>query len=387
LPSLRIVQANAVYDPAIKNASALLDLYHTLTEWSVAVAAAGATVSVVQRFHTTERVERDGVPYEFVNDPQTPWLSTKDAPAPFVAAIAQHSPDVVHVNGLIFPQLVAAIRKAVGAGTAIVAQHHGGEFPVRGSGLLGVWRRIRWKRGLTDADAISFTAREQAEPWQAAGMVGDQRVLEIVESGTTMRLVDKERARQAIGVTADPLILWVGRLTTNKDPLTVLSGLEQALPALPNARVVMVFADDTLLPDVEERVRRSSILQARVTLAARVSRDEMPNYYSAADIFISGSHYEGSGYALIEAMSAGLVPIVTDIPSFRSIAGDCGERWQPGDANEFASAVRRVAAIDLSDQRARVRAQYDRVLRWEAIARRTVSDYQTLIDDKRANGR
>ncbi len=386
MPSLRIVQANAVYDPGIRNASALLDRYHTLTEWSVAVAAAGATVSVVQRFHTTERVERDGVAYDLVTDPNAPWLSTKDAPAPFVAAIAQHSPDIVHVNGLIFPQLVAGIRKAVGGGTAIVAQHHGGEFPVIGSGLVGMWRRARWKRGLTDADAISFTAREQAEPWQAAGMVGDQRVLEIVESGTTMRLVDKARARQAIGVTADPLILWVGRLTTNKDPLTILSGLEQALPSLPNARVVMVFADDTLLPEVEERVRRSSVLQERVTLAARVPRDEMPNYYSAADVFVSGSHYEGSGYALIEAMSAGLVPIVTDIPSFRSIAGDCGKRWQPGDANEFASAVRRVAAIDLSDQRARVRAQYDRVLRWEAIAHRTMAEYQSLVDDKRATG-
>ena len=104
MPSLRIVQANAVYDPAIKTASALLDLYHTLTEWSVAVAAAGATVSVVQRFHTAARVERDGVPYEFVNDTQAPWLSTKDAPEPFVGRdCGSSSPDVVHVNGLIFP--------------------------------------------------------------------------------------------------------------------------------------------------------------------------------------------------------------------------------------------------------------------------------------------
>jgi glycosyltransferase involved in cell wall biosynthesis len=110
----------------------------------------------------------------------------------------------------------------------------------------------------------------------------------------------------------------------------------------------------------------------------------MPNYYSAADVFISGSHYEGSGYALIEAMSAGLVPIVTDIPSFRSITGDSGERWQPGDANEFASAVRRVASIDLSDQHARVRAQYEHVLRWEAIAHRTVAEYQSLVDERRA---
>ena len=247
LPPLRIVQANAVYDPTFQNADALLDMYHTLTEWSVAVAGAGASVSVVQRFHTTGRIERDGVPYAFVKDLQAPWLSTKDAPEPFVMAIAQQSPDVVHVNGLIFPQLVAAIRKAVGPRTAIVAQHHGGEFPVSGSGLVGLWRRLRWKRGLTDADAVSFTAREQAEPWQAAGMVGDQRVLEIVESGTTMRSIDKDRARTAIGVTGDPMILWVGRLTTNKDPLTVLSGLEHALPALPHARVVMVFGDDTML--------------------------------------------------------------------------------------------------------------------------------------------
>lgn len=202
-----------------------------------------------------------------------------------------------------------------------------------------------------------------------------------------MRAVDKHRARQAIGIAADPLILWVGRLTTNKDPLTVLSGLEHALGALPNGRVVMVFGDDTLLPDVEQRVRRSPLLQERVTLAPRVPREEMPNYYSAADVFVSGSHYEGSGYALIEAMSAGLVPIVTDIPSFRSITGDAGERWRPGDAAEFASAVRRVASIDLADQRARVRAQYDRVLRWEAIAHRTVADYQTLVDDKRATDR
>lgn len=386
MPPLRIVQANAVFDPAVKNADALLDLYHTLTEWSVAVTAAGATVSVVQRFHTPGRIERDGVPYTFVKDLQPPWLSTKDAPEPLVMAIAQQSPDVVHVNGLIFPQLVAAIRKAVGPRTVIVAQHHGGEFPVSGSGLVGLWRRLRWKRGLTDADAVSFTAREQAGPWQAAGMIGDQRVLELVESGTTMRLIDKDRARKAIDVTGDPMILWVGRLTTNKDPLTVLSGLEHALPALPQARVVMVFDDDTLLPGVEERVRRSAVLQARVTLAARVPRDEMPNYYSAADVFVSGSHYEGSGYALIEAMSAGLVPIVTDIPSFRSITGDSGERWQPGDADDLASALRRIASIDLADQQARVRAQYDHVLRWDAIAHRTVADYQALVDEKRATG-
>ncbi|MGH9219974.1 MAG: hypothetical protein ACRD1W_11775, partial [Vicinamibacterales bacterium] len=96
---LRIVQANAVYDPAAKSADALLDAYRTLTEWSTAVVNAGAEVVVAQRFHTAIQVERDGVTYEFTKDSQAPWLSTRAAPAEFVSAIARHAPDVVHVNG------------------------------------------------------------------------------------------------------------------------------------------------------------------------------------------------------------------------------------------------------------------------------------------------
>ena len=381
---LRIVQANAVYDPAAKTPHGLLDIYHTLTEWSAAVSAMGAHVTVVQRFHTPAQVERDGVTYEFTKDSQPPWLSTKAAPAEFVAAIARQSPDVVHINGLIFPQLVAAIRKAVGARTAIVVQHHGGEFPIRGSGLVGLWQRMQWRGGLSAADALSFTARVQAEPWRAADMLGAQRIFEIVESGTTMRQVERGRARAAIGVDATPLILWVGRLTTNKDPLTVLDGLERALPQLLEARVVMVFGDDTLVAPVEERVRASTVLGDRITLAGRVSRDELPNYYSAADLFISGSHDEGSGYALIEAMSAGAIPVVTDIPSFRVIAGDCGARWPPGDAAAFSAALQNVCARSLPEERRRVAAQYSLALRWEAIARLTVDEYQSLVESKRA---
>jgi glycosyltransferase involved in cell wall biosynthesis len=379
---LRIVQANAVYDPASRTAHALLDQYHTLTEWSAAVSAAGAAVTVVQRFHTTGEIERDGITYRLIKDSQQPWLSTKAAPAEFVAAIAEQRADVVHINGLIFPELVAAVRRACGPATVIVVQHHGGEFPIRGSGLVGLWQRRHWRSGLAGADALSFTAREQAEAWRTAEVLSAQKILEIVEAGTTIRRVDRARARAAIGIEASPLILWVGRLTTNKDPLTVLDGLERALPALPTARVVMAFGDDTLIEAVDQRVRASETLRDRVVLAGRVSRDELPNYYSAADVFVSGSHFEGSGYAVIEAMSAGLIPVVTDIPSFRVIAGTSGARWPAGDAIAFAEALQRVCTANLEDQRTRVVDQYDRVLRWDAIASRTVAEYQALAAAK-----
>jgi glycosyltransferase involved in cell wall biosynthesis len=124
------------------------------------------------------------------------------------------------------------------------------------------------------------------------------------------------------------------------------------------------------------------VLRDRVTLAGRVSRAELPNYYSAADVFVSGSHAEGSGYALIEAMSAGVIPVITDIPSFRVIAGDSGVRWPAGDAAALAVALRTMCARNLAEERARVTAQHDRVLSWEAIARRTLDAYQALADSK-----
>ncbi len=375
---MRIVQANAVYDPAAKTPGALLDLYRTLTEWSTAVARAGAEVSVVQRFHTAGTIEREAVRYEFVTDKERPWMSTTGAPPAFVDAVVKAQADVVHINGLIFPALVAAIRRDASARAAIVVQHHGGEFPIRGAGLVGMLSRRRWKTGLAAATAISFTAAEQAEPWRAAGVLDTVRVIEIVEASTTMRQVKRDRAITAIGASGSPLILWVGRLTTNKDPLTVLDGLELALPQLPHARVMMVFGDDMLIESVDQRVRESALLSARVTLVGRVGHDEMPNYYAAADVFVSGSHSEGSGYALIEAMSAGVVPVVTDIPSFRAIAGDL-ERWAPGDAAGLARVLVKTCSADLEAQGIAVKSRFERLLSWDAIGAATVREYRALL--------
>ena len=191
--------------------------------------------------------------------------------------------------------------------------------------------------------------------------------------------VGRERARSAINMDGAPLILWVGRLTTNKDPLTVLDGLERSLPTIPAARVAMVFGDDTLIDGVDARVRGSDVLRDRVVLAGRVDHDEMPNYYAAADVFVSGSHSEGSGDALIEAMSAGLAPVVTDIPPFRAIAGDMHLRWTPGDADDFARALLETCAADLGALKAAAKARFDRHLSWDALGARTVAEYRTLI--------
>jgi glycosyltransferase involved in cell wall biosynthesis len=380
----RIVQVNAVYDPSAESPDALLDGYRTLTELSSALRAAGADVHVVQRFRTSANVARDDVPYTFVADTEAPWLAALESSRAVVDAVKAARPEVVHANGLIFPALVANLRGALDPTVAIVAQHHGGLFPDLGWGPLGAWRRSTWRSNLAQADAVSFTTEDQADDWRRDGILGDQHVLGIVESGTRMAALPLDRARAVSGLRGSPLILWVGRLTANKDPIAVLDGLDLALPHLPQtARVAMVYSNDTMHAEVSARIAKSDLLRDRIDRVGVVAASEMPAYYSSADIFISGSRDEGSGYALVESMACGLAPVVTDIPSFRKIVGTCGNRWEAGNAEACAAALIHLCSGDLAKARAEAREHYQRELTWPAIAEQTVGAYRSLIERRR----
>ena len=113
----------------------------------------------------------------------------------------------------------------------------------------------------------------------------------------------------------------------------------------------------------------------------------MPAYYSAADIFISGSHHEGSGYALIEAMACGVSPCITDIPAFRALADGCGVMWRAGDADACAAALRDLANRDLGAAREAVRARFEQAMSWDVIGRRTLALYSTLLASRRRPAR
>jgi glycosyltransferase involved in cell wall biosynthesis len=374
---LRIVQVNAAYVPTFCDAGAMVDGYWTLTGWARALRRAGASVRVVQRFSTSGTLTRDGVSYSVVADAGSAVPGPDWHGAPIVEAVAASRPDVVHVNGVIFPALVAALRRALGAGVVIVAQDHGACEPPRLHRRLGTARL--WRNGFDALDACSFTAREQAEPWERTGWLKRAVILTVVEASTDMVPQPRERASQSTGVSGTPAIVWVGRLNDNKDPMTVLGGLELAMRHLPGARAWMIYREATLEPAVAERIRRSPALSTGVTLVGSVPHDAIAGYLSAADIYVSGSHREGSGYALIEAMACGAAPVVTDIPSFRAIAGDCGCRWPPGDAKGCAEALLRVARADVAAERVRVRTRFERALSWSALGDQTLKHYRELV--------
>jgi glycosyltransferase involved in cell wall biosynthesis len=364
---LSVVQVNYAFDNRLTDPEALLDGYGTLTGWSEALLRAGAgPVAVVQRFHRDARIARNGVDYFFRR-------------AGLPAAVAACRPDVVHVNGLDFPVQVWRLRRRLDRSCAIVVQNHAGGGTIGRVPALRVLGRATRRA----ADAFLVAADEHAASWRRAGFIAsDQQAYQVMEASTRLVPETRDAARDASGVSGSPAVLWVGRLNPNKDPLTVLDGFEGSLRERPDATLTMIYSENDLLDAVRQRVQRSPALNDRVRLVGAVPHERMASFYSAADLFVVGSHREGSGYSVMEACACGAVPVVTSIPTFRLLTGNgaVGALWTLGDPADCARALADVGRRDLIAERARLADHFARELSWDAVGRRAMEIYEQVLE-------
>ncbi|HWG57905.1 MAG TPA: glycosyltransferase family 4 protein [Candidatus Acidoferrales bacterium] len=369
------------FDPRLTTPDALLDRCDTLVGWAEAVKAAGARVTVVQRFGSDAEVVRNAIPYRFVRDPSWRSGSLLDRAPRLNQAVLSAQPDIVHVNGQQFARQALLLKRLLrhrrkSAHIPILLQDHKC-FPPR-----------RWinRRTLAPAlrrmDALSFASRDLAEPWLKGGFLRpDQPILELMEGSCDFSMRPQDAARARTGLSGSPLCLWVGRLEPHKDPLTVLRGFAQALPSMPDARLAMVYGTETLLPEVRKWIAENPGAGGLVTLLGQRPHPELEDIFNSADIFLLGSNSEGSGYAVIEALACGVVPVVTNIPSFRVLTGEgtIGGLFPVGDAEALALVLRGRYSAMHPGARAEVRAFFEMNFHWNAIGRAAVAAYQSLL--------
>jgi glycosyltransferase involved in cell wall biosynthesis len=374
--SLHVVQIGFFADPAGRSPTRLLDAWPTLGDVADAVHGAGARVSVVQACAQSESLERTGVGYHFL--PFGEGLRAIRKSAALRELLGSLAPDVLHVHGLDFPKGVLALA-ALAPGIPIVLQDHASRPP-------RIWRRALWRRAMAAAAGIAFCSLDQARPFAKAGIVDSEtRLYEIPESTSGFTPGQRDEARRITGMEGDPAVLWVGHLDANKDPLTILDAISDAVHVLPGLRLHCCFGTAPLLRAVQDRVATDPGLRDTVRLLGRVPHERVEVLMRAADIFILGSHREGSGYSLIEALACGLPPVVTDIPSFRSLtgAGRVGMLWPCDDSRAASVAVRSIAARLSSDMRAAVRAHFERELSPAALGLKMAAMYLDVLKQKR----
>ncbi len=180
--------------------------------------------------------------------------------------------------------------------------------------------------------------------------------------------------RAELGIPPDRVAAaWVGGLEPIKDPLSaVLAALEASRAG---ARLtLLVLGEGSLRPELE-RVAGEAHEREVVLLGFR---PDVPRLLAAVDFYVSSSVREGFSYALLEAMAAGVPPIVSSVPGNLEIAGEVGLAVPCGDIGGFVAAYLQLVR-DPDERRRRSRAARLRIER-EFGAERMIEQTRSVYD-------
>ncbi|MBS1503691.1 MAG: glycosyltransferase family 4 protein [Bacteroidetes bacterium] len=303
---------------------------------------------------------QQGVEYHFVNFGRDTRFTRK-----LIRYVKSTKPDVVLVQGLHNPLQLIQLAMRLGNSVKIIAQHHA-EKPF--NGLKKQLQRIADRY----VDAYLFASHELGGEWVSKGNLSSaKKIHEVMEVSSVFSPMNNNEARMKTGATGNPIFLWVGRLNDNKDPLTVVNAFLKFAAERPSARLYMIYHTDELLSQVKDLLQRSG-QEDNIVLIGKVPHEELLYWFNSADIILSGSHYEGSGTAICEAMSCGCMPLVTDIASFRMItdSGRCGLLYVPGNEEMLLNALLQTTGMDIAEKQKKSLDYFRTHLSFQAIADR-----------------
>ncbi|MEO1517012.1 MAG: glycosyltransferase family 4 protein [Bacteroidota bacterium] len=362
------------YLDTFERAEDLLKSFHSFTEWCEALEALGVQITAIIRFKKNARIREGKIDYQFVDDGLPARLSFWQIPRKLHQIAAQVPADLFHLHNMNKVLQHRHLLQCLKGSRPVLIQNHA-ETP-------RFWLRNQLqKRVFPQVNALLFCASGQEEIWQRKRILSRHNTIYyLMEGSTHFSYQAREQARAATGMSGSPVFLWVGNLNENKNPLGILKAFEANLSTHPQARLYFLYQDDGLLPTLQNYLRSAPLLAQVVHLLGSRPRHQMADHFNSADYFILGSHREGSGYALLEAMACGCVPIVTDIPSFRMMTdqGRLGPLSPPGDWKQMAQSIEGVLQGDWQEQSTAVRQFFDTHLSYPAIARQLLRYYQEI---------
>ncbi len=179
-----------------------------------------------------------------------------------------------------------------------------------------------------------------------------------------------------------PFLLMVGTLEPRKNHRLALAALAKLKAQGYPHRLLVGGGKGWLFAPIAAQVEALG-LRDDVIFAGYVPDADLPGLYSAADILLMPSQYEGFGFPLLEAMACGTPVICSRASSLPELAGDAARLVDIDDAEELCAAIRQL--LDQPDVRAEMRMRglaRARRFTWEAAACQTASVYRQVVHSK-----
>ena len=238
----------------------------------------------------------------------------------------------------------------------------------------------------TASKIVAFSPHERDAMARLYG--ADPKRIELVPCGVDLsrfRPLDQEESRKRLGLNGVKVFLYVGRIESLKGvDLLVQTAAHLEIPQ--GVRVLVVGGDDGQNLEVERLRQLAQDLDVAevVDFVGRVDQEELPIYYSAADVCVVPSFYESFGLAALESMACGTPVVASRVGGLSTIIqhGHTGylKSWRCPEA--FANSLEMITSskslLESMGQAARRRAEG---MGWDQVASAMAVHYQAVAPE------
>lgn len=300
----------------------------------------------------------DGIPVQ-----RLPYRGSERYPLCPQVLGALREADLVHVHGIDFFFDYLALTRWLHGKPLIVSTHGGFFHTLFAQRLKRAYFNTATRLSARAYQRVIATSDNDGQIFSQ--VVGRDRLLTI-ENGVDIQKFDDASSR-----ALQPVLIYFGRWSVNKgilEALDIVAALTRQQPDTPWQLIIAGREYDlhteTLLAHASQRG-----LSDRVQIVSSPTSADLRHLIGKASYFICMSRHEGFGIAPIEALSAGLVPILSAIAPFKRLVENTGVGLILAPASPDSQA-QQVASLH-----ARQGAQADSVPNRREAARRAAAPY------------
>jgi glycosyltransferase involved in cell wall biosynthesis len=213
--------------------------------------------------------------------------------------------------------------------------------------MLTAWSARRARRVITDSQ---FSKQEIA---RFIGVV-DSRVT-VIPLGIDQGMRDREPGTgpsassgppraESRGGTREPMVLYVGSIFERRRVDRLIEAFDRVAGQVPGATLEIVGENRTRQPRLDlDALKQRCRHGHRIHIRSYVDDDTLAALYRRAAVLAFLSEYEGFGFTPLEALAAGVAPVVLDTAIARETLGPAASYVSPAAAiADVASAIQQL---------------------------------------------
>lgn len=236
-------------------------------------------------------------------------------------ALAADRPDVLFAPGYTAPLTVAAPLVLTVHDVSFFA--HPEWFSFREGTrrrLVTAWSARRARRVITDSEF------SKSEISRYIGI--DRSRMRVIPLG-----IDRPAALRRSGTqpeSREPIVLYVGSIFERRRVDQLIEAFAIVAGQVQDATLEIVGENRTQRPRLDlDTLRSRTSHPARIHIRSYVDNQTLRTLYQKATVLVFLSEYEGFGFTPLEALAAGVAPIVLDTPIARETCGDAARYVPP----------------------------------------------------------